>query len=91
MRFVSLALLLALVPLLAGCGVPDLIAHTVKVVEKRQQGDSPSSGQPQSGGASPSGQSGSAAIPPDEDAPPSARTPAPPRSGPVVVEELPAR
>lgn len=89
----AVALVCVLAPLLAGCGIPDLVAHTVKVVEKSQREPAVS---PPPSNAVPA----AAAIPQDraEEAPPPAPAPAyapPSRSGEsgggITVEELPPR
>jgi hypothetical protein len=103
--FLRAALILTgLTPALAGCGVPDLIAHTVKAIEKSQNAPSASpqagpppaavpaeaAAEPQPPAAAPRG--GRADALPD-DTPvytPPARAATTP-SGPITVEELPAR
>lgn len=89
----AVVLVCVLAPLLAGCGIPDLVAHTVKAVEKSQREPAASSA-----AASPS-----AAPPqssPERTEEPPAPAPAPayapsPRSGAsgggITVEELPPR
>ncbi|MFD2233990.1 hypothetical protein [Phaeospirillum tilakii] len=101
------ALILAgLAPALSGCGVPDLIAHTVKVIEKSQ--NAPASSQqagpapaatPAEAAAEPpppaaalrGGSGGGDSVPDDTPVytPPSRAAGTP--SGPITVEELPAR
>jgi hypothetical protein len=84
-----LVICLALAPLLAGCGVPDLVAHTVKAVEKSQNGPSAASA------AAPSTQPQPAVAAPapieDYSPPPAAYYPPSRPSGGVTVEELPPR
>lgn len=83
MRGVMLAL--AIAPLLGGCGIPDLVAHTVKTIEKRNEGaQTPSSSANSQTVSRPQAQ-----TQPDEPPPP-VSAPAPRRSS-VSVEELPAR
>lgn len=99
------ALILAgLAPALAGCGVPDLIAHTVKAIEKSQNapasasqtGTAPAAApaeaaaEPPPPAAAPRGGSGGT-VPDDTPVytPPSRAAGTP--SGPITVEELPAR
>jgi hypothetical protein len=75
-------LVLALAPCLAGCAVADLVAHTVKEVEKSQrepQAQSAQRSQPQ-----PQAQK-------DEEPPPPVSAPISRRSSTVTVEELPPR
>lgn len=78
--------LLCLAPLLGGCGVPDLVAHTVKAVEKNQRDGAPvaSGTQTQASSQPTSPQTR------DEEPPPPVAQPQPHRSS-VTVEELPAR
>ncbi|MBI3444656.1 MAG: hypothetical protein HY055_04720 [Magnetospirillum sp.] len=82
-RFLTLACIVVLAPLLGGCAVAELAAYGVKSIEKRNQG--------QSGDAAAAGQPApaSSAAQADEPPPP-ASAPAPRRSS-VTVEELPAR
>ena len=80
-RAVALVSLLALSPVLAGCGVAELVAHGVKAVEKRNQ--------PPAGEATAS-QSPTQQTTQADEPPPPARAPSSQRSS-VTVEELPAR
>ncbi|CAA7617289.1 conserved hypothetical protein [Candidatus Terasakiella magnetica] len=87
MKMRGVVLALAIAPLLGGCGIPDLVAHTVKSIEKRNEG-----GQTPS---SPSSVDSQAATRPQtqtqpDEPPPPVSAPAPRRSS-VSVEELPAR
>ncbi|OAN44703.1 hypothetical protein A6A04_07710 [Paramagnetospirillum marisnigri] len=77
-----LAMVLALG--LGGCGVPDLVAHTIKEVEKSQRdgGGKASTAEPSRPAATDSRA--------EEEPPPPVRAPQPARSS-VTVEELPAR
>jgi hypothetical protein len=78
------SLLMVAVLALGGCGVPDLVAHTIKEVEKSQR----------DGGAkapaTESERSTAVESRAEEEPPPPVRAPQPSRSS-VTVEELPAR
>lgn len=67
--------------LLAGCAIPELVAHGVKEIEKSNR----SSGASQAPASAPSAQARAEEEPPPPSAPAAAR-----RSS-VTVEELPAR
>ena len=71
-----------LAALLSGCGVPDLVAHTVKAVEKNQQDKGQTAAAPQSQAPQ--------ARPAADEAPPPVAPPQARRST-VTVEELPPR
>lgn len=70
---------------LAGCALPDLIAHTVKAVEKSQRGDSTSQT------ASTSSQPASPRPATEPDEPPLPQSVPMPRRSSVTAEELPPR
>jgi hypothetical protein len=74
---------LVLAPLLAGCGIPDLVAHTVKSIEKSQR-----DGGNQAEASQSAGQQQPAAT--ADEPPPPAAAPIPRRTS-VTVEELPSR
>lgn len=76
-------LVFVMAPLLAGCAIPDLVAHTVKAIEKSQR-----DGGGQAEASRPAGQQSSAAT--ADEPPPPAAAPMP-RSTSVTVEELPPR
>jgi len=90
-------LLVGLAPLLAGCGVPDLVAHTVKAMEhsdSRPAGSSSGTANAPAASAAPAAAQASPAPAVDPDPPPVAATPraapAPAgRSGAITSEELP--
>ena len=73
-------LTLALLSVLTGCGVPDLVAHGVKAYEHRQ--DQTASSPPQSGAPAPS-----SPAPVTYDEPPPVSAPAPAQQR-VTVEPL---
>lgn len=80
MSFRGLVILAATL-LLAGCGIPDLVAHGVKEIEKSNR----------SSGASPAPASAPSAQARAEEEPPPPSAPAAARRSSVTVEELPAR
>jgi hypothetical protein len=86
----AVVLVCVLAPLLAGCGIPDLVAHTVKAVEKSQREPAAS--------ADPAPAAANTSQERVEEAPPPAAAPAyTPSSrsggggGGITVEELPPR
>ncbi|MDO8606410.1 MAG: hypothetical protein Q7R40_07745 [Phaeospirillum sp.] len=68
---------------LAGCSLPDLVAHTVKAVEKSQRDGGSRTA------SSPPAESSRAAEP--EEPPPPQSAPLPPRRSSITAEELPPR
>ncbi|WP_139305557.1 hypothetical protein [Magnetospirillum fulvum] len=92
MRAVVLVWVLA--PLLAGCGIPDLVAHTVKAVEKSQREPASSAAAPTAVPAPATAESSSQDRIEEAPAPAPAYTPSS-RSGGggggITVEELPPR
>ncbi|CAA7626314.1 hypothetical protein [Magnetospirillum sp. SS-4] len=79
----SFLLALIVAPLLGGCGIPDLVAHTVKAVEKsRRDGSGQAEAQPSAAQSQPAAAA--------EEPPQPVAAPLPPRSS-VTAEELPAR
>ncbi|TAN64146.1 MAG: hypothetical protein EPN20_08685 [Magnetospirillum sp.] len=84
-RLITASLVVGLSLGLTGCALPDLVAHTVKAVEKSQRngGAQPASSQPASSQPAP-------AAEPEEAPPPPQSAPQPRRSS-VTVEELPGR
>jgi len=95
--------LAALAPLLAGCGVPDLIAHTVKTIEKNQAppaqrqttatSPAPVAVEPPLPAAAPRDGGAGDSYPAGDDTPvysPPAAS-AGTASGPITIEELPPR
>lgn len=76
-------LVLAATLLLAGCAIPDLVAHGVKEIEKSNRAAEQSSDFASAQTSQPQARA--------EDEPPPPSTPAAARRPPMTVEELPAR
>ncbi|WP_155801788.1 hypothetical protein [Magnetospirillum molischianum] len=91
----AVVLVCALAPLLAGCGIPDLTAHTVKAIQRSQRDTAPSTSGSAVSPAPSAAVVDSAHNRAEEAPPPPAPAPvytAPSRSGGgVTVEELPPR
>jgi hypothetical protein len=84
----TVRLLVVALPLaLAGCGLPDLVAHTVKSVEHSREGRTEAANQP---AQQPSAQPAVARQAPAEEPPPPMAT-AVPRRSTITVEALPER
>lgn len=89
----AVVLVCVLAPLLAGCGIPDLVAHTVKAVEKSQR--EPAASAPAADPAPAVANTSQERV--EEAAPPAAAPAYTPSSrsggggGGITVEELPPR
>ena len=82
--FFILLMACGLMASLTACAIPDLVAHTVKEVEKSRRGDSSA----QASNASTRPASSSASVSEAEEPPPPRTAPAP-RKSTVTAEELP--
>ena len=80
--FFILLMACGLMASLTACAIPDLVAHTVKEVEKSRRGDNSA----QASNASSRSSSSSAS---EADEPPPPRTAPAPRKSSVTAEELP--
>jgi len=90
----AVVLVCVLAPLLAGCGIPDLVAHTVKAVEKSQREPVPQASAPvadSSPAAANASQNRVEEAPPPAAAPAYAPAPRTGGGGGITVEELPPR